>query len=224
MLSPHVRLRFDAQAEWLERHDVQRPPAWYSVAKRRLDLSLIVLSAPLWVPVFMLCAVLVKLESPLDPLFFSQQRTGKHGRRFKMHKFRTMVRDAEALKSALREESDLKWPDFSLAKDPRVTRVGHLLRKSGLDELPQLLNVLIGEMSLVGPRPTSFSADTYKLWHTERLEVSPGLTGLWQIMARGTVEFDDRLRLDIAYIERRCLRLDIEIILRTPFSLVLLSE
>jgi lipopolysaccharide/colanic/teichoic acid biosynthesis glycosyltransferase len=132
-----------------------------------------------------------------------------------MYKFRTMVANAEALKKELAHLNELQWPDFKITNDPRITRVGGFLRKASLDELPQLLNVLRGDMSLVGPRPTSFSAQTYKLWHTERLDVQPGLTGLWQIVGRGTSEFNDRLRLDIAYIERRCLWLDVQILVRT---------
>jgi lipopolysaccharide/colanic/teichoic acid biosynthesis glycosyltransferase len=111
--------------------------------------------------------------------------------------------------------NELQWPDFKITNDPRITRLGKFLRKTSLDELPQLFNVLKGEMSLVGPRPTSFGPETYKLWHTSRLDVMPGLTGLWQIMGRAQLEFDDRLRLDIAYIERASLWLDIAILLRT---------
>ena len=104
---------------------------------------------------------------------------------------------------------------FKITNDPRITRVGRFLRKTSLDEIPQFFNILKGEMSLVGPRPTSFGPETYKLWHTSRLDVMPGLTGLWQIMGRAQLEFDDRLRLDIAYIERASLWLDFNILLRT---------
>jgi lipopolysaccharide/colanic/teichoic acid biosynthesis glycosyltransferase len=142
-------------------------------------------------------------------------RTGRYGLRFRLYKFRTMVPDAEERKSDLMHLNELQWPDFKIAEDPRVTRVGRLLRKSSLDELPQLLNILKGEMSFVGPRPTSFHPDTYKLWHTERLEVVPGLTGLWQVSGRSNLEFDDRVRLDIAYIRRRSLTLDLLILIRT---------
>jgi lipopolysaccharide/colanic/teichoic acid biosynthesis glycosyltransferase len=137
-----------------------------------------------------------------------------------MHKFRTMVVNAEEMKKQMAHLNELQWPDFKITNDPRITRAGRFLRKTSLDELPQLLNVLQGDMSLVGPRPTSFSAKTYDLWHTERLDVQPGLTGLWQIVGRGTTEFNYRLRLDIAYIERRCLWLDIQILFRT-FAAVL---
>jgi lipopolysaccharide/colanic/teichoic acid biosynthesis glycosyltransferase len=135
-----------------------------------------------------------------------------------MYKFRSMVPDAEALKEKYAHLNELQWPDFKITNDPRITKVGKVLRKTSLDELPQLINVLKGEMSLVGPRPTSFGAETYKLWHTERLDVMPGLTGLWQIIGRAQLEFDDRLRLDIAYIERRSLWMDISILFHTVFA------
>jgi lipopolysaccharide/colanic/teichoic acid biosynthesis glycosyltransferase len=126
-----------------------------------------------------------------------------------------MVPNAEELKVKYAHLNELQWPDFKITNDPRVTKVGRILRKTSLDELPQLINVLRGEMSLVGPRPTSFGAETYQLWHTERLDVVPGLTGLWQVVGRAQLEFDDRLRLDIAYIERRSIWLDINILIMT---------
>ena len=132
-----------------------------------------------------------------------------------MYKLRTMVKNAAELKAQLAHLNELSWPDFKIKNDPRVTRVGAFLRRTSLDELPQIFNVLAGDMSLVGPRPTSFAADTYSLWHTARLEVKPGLTGLWQISGRSELQFDDRLRLDIAYIRSRCLKVDILILFRT---------
>jgi lipopolysaccharide/colanic/teichoic acid biosynthesis glycosyltransferase len=132
-----------------------------------------------------------------------------------MFKFRTMVRDAEEMKDRLRHLNVLTPPDFKIPNDPRITRVGRVLRATSLDELPQLLNVFRGEMSLVGPRPTSFSADTYKLWHTRRLEVKPGLTGLWQIRGRHTTGFDSRVRLDEQYIRRQSLIVDLKIVALT---------
>lgn len=192
----------------------------YLLAKRALDVLLVTLSLPFALPILILCAILIKLDSPDGPIYFTQDRTGKGGRRFKMYKFRTMVPNAEELKKELVHLNELQWPDFKITNDPRVTRVGRLLRKTSLDELPQLLNVLRGDMSLVGPRPTSFTAHTYDLWHTERLDVLPGLTGLWQIMGRGSMEFDDRVRLDVAYIERRCLWLDVQILFRTLWAVI----
>jgi lipopolysaccharide/colanic/teichoic acid biosynthesis glycosyltransferase len=187
--------------------------------KRWLDVSLLVLSAPVVVPVAVCCALAVKLDST-GPVVFSQRRTGKDGVPFNMFKFRTMVVNAEALKDSLQHLNVLTPPDFKIPNDPRVTRVGRLLRATSLDELPQLWNVLRGDMSLVGPRPTSFAPDTWQLWQTRRLEVKPGLTGLWQISGRHSVEFDSRARLDDIYIRNASVLLDLSIILRTVPALV----
>jgi lipopolysaccharide/colanic/teichoic acid biosynthesis glycosyltransferase len=159
--------------------------------------------------------LIIKVTSSGAPVIFKQLRTGQGGKRFGMYKFRTMVPNAEELKSKYAHLNELQWPDFKITNDPRITRIGKFLRKTSLDELPQLFNVLRGEMSLVGPRPTSFGPETYKLWHTHRLDVKPGITGLWQVFGRGRLEFDDRLRLDIAYIKRASLWLDIQILLLT---------
>jgi lipopolysaccharide/colanic/teichoic acid biosynthesis glycosyltransferase len=188
--------------------------AYFSV-KRALDLAIVIVFLPFAFILGILVAIAIKVESPGGPVSFAQERTGKGGRRFRMYKFRSMVPNAEAMKRELAHLNELEWPDFKITNDPRVTRVGRVLRKTSLDELPQLINVLRGDMSLVGPRPTSFSAQTYELWQTERLDVVPGLTGLWQIIGRGETEFTDRLRLDIAYMQRRCLWLDIQILFRT---------
>jgi lipopolysaccharide/colanic/teichoic acid biosynthesis glycosyltransferase len=192
----------------------------YHIAKRIMDLLLVILVLPLIVPIFILCAILIKLEDPKGPIFFVQQRTGKGGRRFGIYKFRTMVHNAEELKAQLLHLNELEWPDFKITNDPRVTRVGRILRKTSLDELPQLLNILKGEMTLVGPRPTSFSPETYALWQTERLDVIPGITGLWQIMGRASMEFTDRVYLDVFYIEQRSIWLDIQILVRTVFAVL----
>jgi lipopolysaccharide/colanic/teichoic acid biosynthesis glycosyltransferase len=208
-------------------HPVVHAPRWYEgdsppvlsvrtylATTRFLDVTLSLLALPFLVPVLALCALAVRLETPGAP-FFRQQRTGRHGRRFAMYKLRTMVKNAAELKVQLAHLNELAWPDFKIKNDPRVTRVGAFLRRTSLDELPQIFNVLAGDMSLVGPRPTSFAADTYSLWHTARLEVKPGLTGLWQISGRSELQFDDRLRLDIAYIRSRCLKVDVLILFRT---------
>ena len=137
-----------------------------------------------------------------------------------MYKFRTMVRDAEELKRQYLHLNELTWPDFKITNDPRVSRVGRVLRRLSIDELPQVFNVIKGDMSLVGPRPTSFAASTYELWHTERLEVAPGITGLWQIGGRSDLDFDERVRLDIEYIERRSFALDVWIIVQTALAVV----
>lgn len=186
----------------------------YCIAKRTVDVVLTLLALPVALPVLALCALAVRIDSP-GAAFFGQLRTGQGGRRFRMFKLRTMVENASELREQYAHLNELTWPDFKITDDPRVTRVGRFLRRTSLDELPQLFNVLLGDMSLVGPRPTSFPADTYDLWHTARLDVKPGLTGLWQVSGRKELDFDERLRLDIAYIRTRSLRLDLLILLRT---------
>ena len=210
----------DGWIEKIDPNDALFKGETYQAAKRLMDLTLIFLSLPFVLPVLLLIALLIKLESPGGPVIFVQNRTGKDGKRFRMYKFRSMVPNAEEMKKELAHLNELQWPDFKVTNDPRVTRVGHILRTTSLDELPQLLNVIKGEMSLVGPRPTSFAPETYDLWQTERLEVLPGITGLWQIMGRGETEFYERLRLDIAYIKHRSIWLDIQILFRTVSAVV----
>ena len=187
----------------------------YFLLKRSFDLFVVILAMPFWLTLVVLIAISIKLSDWDAPAMFNQKRTGKGGHRFYMYKFRTMVPNAEELKEKYAHLNELTWPDFKISNDPRITPIGNFLRKTSLDELPQLFNVLKGDMSLVGPRPTFFSSDAYKLWHTARLDVLPGITGLWQITARSTVDWDNRSRLDIVYAERRCFSLDIEILLRT---------
>jgi lipopolysaccharide/colanic/teichoic acid biosynthesis glycosyltransferase len=212
----------DMRIEWRPVHpsvlqSAQRPGPnirRYERAKRLIDLVLSLLALPFVGVVLAICVVAIRLESP-GPAFFVQPRTGRGGKRFGMYKLRTMVRDAEERKAELAHLNQLSFPDFKIPDDPRITRVGRVLRRTSLDELPQLLNVIKGEMSLVGPRPTSFTSDTYRLWHTERLEVRPGITGLWQVSGRSDIDFDERLRLDIHYIRNRSLVYDLRLLLLT---------
>ncbi len=211
------------QLAWLDNYHNREPflrRALYLQIKRLMDLLICLAAMPLLLPLFLLCAALIKLESPDGPVMFTQLRTGRNGIRFRMYKFRTMVPNAEAMKRQLAHLNELQWPDFKITNDPRITRIGRILRKTSLDELPQLINVFKGDMTLVGPRPTSFDASTYQLWQTERLDVTPGLTGLWQIYGRASTEFNDRLRLDIAYIQTQRLIVDIQILLRTVLSVI----
>jgi lipopolysaccharide/colanic/teichoic acid biosynthesis glycosyltransferase len=186
----------------------------YFRIKRLLDLLLCFLAIPFVIPLLAICALAIVIDSP-GPVYFFQWRTGRGGRRFRMFKLRTMVRNAEELKAQLLHMNSLTYPDFKIANDPRITTVGRWLRRTSLDELPQIFNIIGGEMTLVGPRPTSFSAGSYSLWHTARLNATPGLTGLWQISGRNELDFDDRLRLDIAYLRNQSLWLDIRILFRT---------
>lgn len=206
---------------WIRKYDPEKRllrGESYLRAKRVFDLVLTLLSAVVWIPVMLVTILFLKHEYPLRGVFYRQLRTGKGGNRFWMYKFQTMVPNAEELKPTLMHLNILEWPDFKIVDDPRVTKVGRVLRRTSIDELPQMFNIIKGDMSWVGPRPTSFSPETYKIWQTERLDVPPGLTGLWQITKRGESEFSERLLLDIAYIQHRCLMLDVEIILRTALS------
>ena len=183
----------------------------YVHVKRAVDVVVSLALLLVVLPVALACALAIRLDSP-GPALFTQERTGRDGRRFRMYKFRTMVANADEMKAAIAHLNVLPAPDFKVLDDPRVTRVGRLLRMTSIDELPQLLNVLKGDMTLVGPRPTSFSADQYSVWHTARLEVAPGITGLWQVKARNQSDFDQRLRLDIEYIRSMSPALDLKIL------------
>jgi lipopolysaccharide/colanic/teichoic acid biosynthesis glycosyltransferase len=187
----------------------------YERIARWRDIALVLLTSPLWLGLVAVIALLIRIQDPSAPVLFRQPRTGRDGTKFDVLKFRTMVRDAEAMKKDLMHLNELAWPDFKISNDPRVTKVGRVLRATSLDELPQLFNVIAGDMALVGPRPTSFGVETYDLWHTARLELRPGMTGLWQVAARADLEWDLRVRLELAYAERMSTLLDFEILGRT---------
>ena len=196
------------------------PGLAHRALKRTLDVVLAGAGLVVLAPLLVVIAVLVAIDEPRAPIVFRQRRCGKGGRSFHLYKFRTMVRDADAMKEQLRALSSVSWPDFRLENDPRVTRIGRFLRRTSLDELPQLLNVIRGDMALVGPRPTSFSADTYKLWNTARLDFRPGLTGPWQVWGRDSMDFDERCRLEISYFRQPSLVRDLRILLATVGVLI----
>ncbi|MGH9543069.1 MAG: sugar transferase [Terriglobales bacterium] len=204
------------RAAWLDPGPPRRRPLsrGAEAAIRATDCLLCLLAAPLALLIVAACAAAIRLDSP-GPVFFRQWRSGQGGRRFQLLKLRTMTADADRRKEELRARSEVPWPDFKLGGDPRVTRAGAWLRRASLDELPQIWNIWRGEMSWVGPRPTSFAHDTYDLWQTERLEVRPGLTGLWQVLERGESAFPERVRLDIAYVRARSWWLNLKILLAT---------
>ncbi|MFQ3534272.1 MAG: sugar transferase [Aggregatilineales bacterium] len=200
--------------------------AFYRVLKRTFDLTLVLGTAPLWAPLMLIIALLVYLDSG-RPIFFTQERTGRGGKRFKMYKFRTMVPNAEELLKELAAKGLAKLDakgklaePLKLEHDPRVTRLGRFLRKTSLDELPQLLNVIKGDMSLVGPRPTSWDLGSYTLLQTERLSVQPGITGLWQVYGRGDTDFSGWVQWDMLYIEKMSLTLDLKILIRTVLQVL----
>jgi len=187
----------------------------YRAVKRTIDVVVSLIALLVFGIPMLVIAFLIKLSDVHAPVFFRQPRTGLGGRRFDVLKFRTMVRNADELKEQLRHLSLVPYPDFRLENDPRVTRLGRFLRKTSLDELPQLLNVLYGQMSLVGPRPTSFDVSTYDLWHTGRLEFRPGITGPWQVFGRDSMDFDERCRLDIVFFRHPTIWGEIRLLLMT---------
>jgi exopolysaccharide biosynthesis polyprenyl glycosylphosphotransferase len=192
-----------------------RVPEAGLVLKRGLDIVVSALCFLLLAPILVLIAIAVRLDSR-GPIFYASDRIGKKGRVFRCFKFRTMVADAEAQRAALMHMNERDGILFKLANDPRITRVGRILRKYSLDELPQFFNVLIGDMSVVGPRPPIASeVREYKLGHLRRLSVTPGITGLWQVQGRQDPSFDSYVSLDLAYIENWSLWLDITIMVRT---------
>lgn len=181
--------------------------------KRILDIVCSFFFLVFFFPLFFIIALLIKIDSR-GPVFFLQKRCGTNGRVFSMYKFRTMVRDAEALKKRLKNEMD--GPMFKMRNDPRITEVGRILRKFSLDELPQLLNVLKGEMSLVGPRPLADEEmEGNEHWKRIRLSVKPGMTGLWQITGRTSGRFNDWVNYDITYVQKRSLLFDLKILFST---------
>jgi exopolysaccharide biosynthesis polyprenyl glycosylphosphotransferase len=201
------------------------------VLKRSFDLIVAALAIVLLFPLWLVIAVLIKLDSR-GPVFYTQERVGMDGRLFLLYKFRTMKagadpqlhREYQKAFIAGRAEANIgndSKPTYKLLADPRITRIGKLLRRTSLDEVPQLLNVLLGDMSLVGPRPPiPYEVEAYELWHRKRLDMKPGLTGLWQVSGRNRLPFEEMVRLDLFYIENWSLLLDLKIILRTGFVMI----
>ena len=204
-------------AEALEMLFTQGMPIW----KRAIDLVGATAGLIVLVPLFVILAAAIKLVSP-GPVMFKQWRRGRGGQPFVMYKFRTMIVDAESLKEKLRAHSEQDGPAFKMKHDPRVTRLGRFLRKTSIDELPQLWNVLMGEMSLVGPRPLPCSeADGCQSWQRCRLDATPGLTCIWQVRGRSQVTFNDWVRMDLEYIQQRSLLQDLKILVATVPAVLL---
>ena len=168
-------------------------------------------------PLFVLIAALIKLTTPRLPVFYRWRVIGHHGKPFTGYKFSTMVADADQRKAELAQRNEMQGPVFKIKDDPRMTKVGRLLRKFSLNELPQLYSVLVGDMSLVGPRPAfPHELERYELWHKRKLCVRPGITCLWQIRGRNKINsFDDWVRMDLEYIDRWSLWLDMKILIKT---------
>lgn len=187
----------------------------YEVIKRLIDVVCSFLGILVLSPLFIIIAIIIKTTSK-GPVFFSQKRVGKNGKEFDMYKFRSMVVNAEELKEKLAAQNEMSGPMFKIKDDPRITKVGKFIRKTSIDELPQLWNVLKGEMSLVGPRPSlPKEVDQFEEWMYRRLEVKPGLTCYWQVSGRNNIDFEDWMKLDCKYVDERNLWIDIKLIFKT---------
>jgi exopolysaccharide biosynthesis polyprenyl glycosylphosphotransferase len=183
--------------------------------KRGLDVALILLASPFILLIGGLVSLAIRLEDK-GPIFYTAQRVGENGSQFKMVKFRSMIRNADDLREELIRTQELDPRHPKIKNDPRMTRVGRFIRTTSLDELPNLINVLMGHMSIVGPRPpTPDEVNLYQPWHMQRLQVKPGMTGLWQVSGRSEIPFDEMCLLDIYYIENWSIRLDAQILMMT---------
>ncbi|HHB2940763.1 TPA: sugar transferase [Bacillus cereus] len=188
----------------------------YLIVKRCMDFIGALCGIVLLSPVFLIVALLIKYEDPKGSVFFKQERVGKDGTRFNMYKFRSMVIDAEDKLNDLLQLNEASGAMFKMKEDPRVTKIGRFIRKTSIDELPQLINVLKGEMSLVGPRPPlPREVKEYTPYDMQRLMVTPGCTGLWQVSGRNDIGFEEMVCLDIFHIKNRKIMLDIKIIIAT---------
>lgn len=187
----------------------------YEILKRTLDVIVSLISLIILSPILLIVSLLIKLDSK-GPVIFSQLRVGKNGKIFKMYKFRSMVENAEDILKELKNKNEMSGPMFKIKHDPRVTKIGRFIRKTSLDELPQLINVLKGDMSLVGPRPNlPKEVKQFDKWMLDKLVVRPGLTCFWQVMGRNSIGFIEWMKLDIKYVEERNLVLDIVLIIKT---------
>lgn len=190
----------------------------YLILKRLIDvicslLGLIVLS-----PLLLVIMLIIKKDG--GPIFFKQVRVGYKGKKFNMYKFRSMVVNAEELKAKLMDQNEMTGPMFKMKDDPRVTKIGKFIRRTSIDEIPQLINIIKGDMSLVGPRPSlPKEVEQFEPWMLERLDVKPGLTCFWQVSGRNDIDFEDWMRLDIKYVNERSILLDIKLILKTVLVL-----
>ncbi|CAH1056563.1 sugar transferase [Paenibacillus pseudetheri] len=205
----------------LHANEGKKDTEFYLVMKRMIDIFFSALGLLILLPLFGVVAILIKLEDPKGKVFFRQNRVGKDEKQFPMYKFRSMVSNAEELKENLLAYNEVSGAMFKIKNDPRITQIGRFLRKTSIDELPQLWNVLLGHMSLVGPRPPlPEEVAQYTEYDKQRLTVTPGCTGYWQVNARNSVGFDEMVQLDLTYIHIRSTRLDLKIIAKTGLMLL----
>lgn len=188
----------------------------YLFIKRTMDILGSAIGLILLSPLFIIVALAIKIEDPKRKVFFTQNRCGKNNKIFSMYKFRSMVSNAEELLEGLMEENEMDGPVFKIKEDPRITKVGKFIRKTSIDELPQLFNILMGDMSIVGPRPPiPHEVAEYDDYQRQRLLVKPGLTCIWQVSGRNSIGFDEWVDMDLEYISKRNIWLDIKLIFKT---------
>ena len=200
---------------FIQRSKKYRKSFMYEFIKRTIDIVVSLLALIFLFHLMVVIMILIKIDSK-GPVLFSQNRVGKNGKIFRMYKFRSMVTNAEDLLKELKNKNEMTGPMFKIKHDPRVTKVGRFIRKTSLDELPQLINVLKGDMSLVGPRPNlPREVREFDKWMLDKLVVRPGLTCFWQVMGRNSIGFVQWMNLDIEYVEKRNLKLDMILILKT---------
>lgn len=187
----------------------------YEFLKRAVDIICSLIGLLVLMPILVIVVILIRIESK-GSIIFSQDRVGKDGIVFKMYKFRSMVVNAEVLKKQLTNENERTGPMFKIKNDPRITKVGRIIRKTSIDELPQLVNILKGEMSIVGPRPSlPDEVKEFEGWMLKRLNVKPGLTCYWQVAGRNDIEFNEWMELDVKYVKERDFLIDVKLILKT---------
>lgn len=188
----------------------------YRIVKRIFDIVASSIAVVLLSPLFLILAIAIKIDDPKGPVFYTQTRVGKDGKTFQIIKFRSMVSNADELLARLKNQNEVEGAMFKMKNDPRITRVGRFIRKYSLDELPQLINVIGGSMSIVGPRPPLVSeVEQYTDYDKQRLMVVPGCTGMWQVGGRNDVDFDEMVYLDLTYIQNRSVWLDLKIMFET---------
>ncbi|OPA80645.1 multidrug MFS transporter [Paenibacillus selenitireducens] len=188
----------------------------YAVTKRCMDFLGALIGLILLSPIFVVVGIAIKLDGSNGPVFYRQVRVGKNGSQFHMYKFRSMINNADQMLDELKALNEVSGAMFKIKNDPRVTRIGRFIRKTSIDELPQFINVLLGEMSLVGPRPPlPNEVDEYRPYDRQRLLVTPGCTGIWQVSGRNEVGFEEMVELDLKYIRERSIAMDLKLIVKT---------
>lgn len=211
----NFQLTQEYKEQWVE----YKKSKVYIVVKRLIDILASLLGILCLSPLMIIVSVLIKIDSK-GLIIFSQERVGKNGQIFKMYKFRSMVANAEEMLDRLKDKNEMSGPMFKIKEDPRITKIGKIIRKTSIDELPQLFNVLKGDMSLVGPRPNlPNEVAEFSPYHRKKLLVKPGLTCYWQVMGRNEIGFEEWMELDIKYLKERNLWIDIKLIIKTFFVL-----